>query len=553
MSIRKKVWLSFIGIIILAFLAGIVDYPKGPDIKIGSYFKELKVHLGLDLQGGTHLVYEADTSKIPETDRASALEGVRDVIERRVNAFGVSEPLVQTNKSGSKWRVIVELPGVTDVNEAIKRIGETPLLEFKEQAPPHELTAEEKKEMEEYNQQAKARAEDILKEVTPDNFAEIAKEKSEDQGSAAAGGDLGYFKKGKMVPEFEDAVFNKAETGKIYPNLVESPYGYHIILKTDERGEGDNREVKASHILIKKKTEADYQTNSGFINTGLSGKQLKKAYLQFNHQTGQPEIALEFNNEGKKLFSEITERNVGKIVGIYLDGSPISMPRVNEKIPDGKAVITGEFTLAEAKLLAQRLNSGALPVPIKLISQQNIGATLGKISVQKSFFAGVLGLIFVALFMIIYYRLPGLISVFALIIYALLALAVFKLWPVTMTLAGIAGFILSIGMAVDANVLIFERMKEELKLGKPLKVAIEEGFKRAWLSIRDSNFSSIITCLILSWFGTSLIKGFAITLGIGILISMFSAIFVTRTILRLVAGEYLEKHQSLMGVSKRDV
>ncbi|MDZ7799098.1 MAG: protein translocase subunit SecD [Patescibacteria group bacterium] len=548
MNIRKKIWLTFIGIIILAVLAGIVDYPAGPDIKIGSYFKELKIHLGLDLQGGTHLVYQADTSKIEEAEKASALEGVRDVIERRVNTFGVSEPVVQTNKSGDDWRVIVELPGVTEVNQAVEMIGKTPLLEFKKQPPPVELTPEQKQKIEEYNEEAKNKAQEILDQATPENFSTLAKEKSEDPGSQEQGGDLGFFKKGEMVPAFEQAIFEKAKIGQVYPELVETDFGYHIILKTEEKGEGENKEVKASHILIKKKSEADYQTNQGLINTGLSGQQLEKAYLQFNNQTGEAQVALEFNDEGKELFAQITEENIGNIVGIYLDGSPISMPRVNEKIPDGKAVITGEFSVTEAKELAQRLNSGALPVPITLISQQNIGASLGKISVQKSFFAALLGLAFLALFMIIYYRLPGLISVFALAIYTLLVVAIFKLWSITLTLAGVAGFILSIGMAVDANVLIFERIKEELESDKPLNMAIEEGFKRAWLSIRDSNFSSIITCVILAWFGTSLIKGFAITLGVGILISMFSAIIVTRTFLRLIAGNFLEKHPSFLGV-----
>ena len=552
MTVRKKVWISFILIIILAILAGIVDYPKGPDIKIGSFYKELKVHLGLDLMGGTHLVYEADTSNIEEADRASALEGVRDVIERRVNTFGVSEPVVQTNRSGDNWRIIVELPGVTDIDQAVDRIGETPLLEFKEQAPPVELTEEEVKELEDYNIEAKKKTEDILSRVTPENFADTAKEESEDTGSGINGGDLDYFTQGQMVEEFDDAVFNKAETGVVYPEIVETMFGYHIILKTDERSEGEIKEIKASHILIMKQSEADYQTQADYINTGLSGQQLEKSFLKFSSQMGTPEIALEFDDEGKKLFAEITERNIGKVVGIYLDGYPISMPMVNEKIPDGQAVITGTFSLLEAKELVQRLNSGALPVPIALISQQNIGATLGKISVQKSFFAGLLGLFFVALFMIIYYRLPGLIAVFALAIYTMIVLALFKLMSITLTLAGVAGFIISIGMAVDANVLIFERIKEELKKGKPLKIAIEEGFSRAWLSIRDSNFSSIITCLILAWFGTSLIKGFAITLGLGILISMFSAIIMTRTFLRLLSGDFIAEHIPYFGIKKEE-
>ncbi|MFH1366743.1 MAG: protein translocase subunit SecD [Patescibacteria group bacterium] len=550
MSIRRKVWLTFIGIIILAVLAGFVDYPKGPNIRIGSYFKEIKVHLGLDLSGGTSLVYQADTSNIPEGDKASALEGVRDVIERRVNTFGVSEPVIQTNKSGENWRVVVELPGVTDIKEAIQRIGETPLLEFKEEAPPVVLTDEQNKEIADYNIQAKKKAEEVLALALKSgaDFSALASEYSEDPGSKDQGGDLGFFNEGDMVAEFNDVSFNKAQKGVVYPELVETVYGYHIILKTDEKETDGVKEARASHILILKKSEADYQTGGAYVDTGLSGQQLKRAYVEFDNQTGVPTVGLEFNDEGKNLFADITERNIGKIVAIYLDGSPISLPTVNDKIADGRAVISGTFSLDEAKTLAQRLNSGALPVPITLISQQNIGATLGKISVQKSLFAGLIGLLAVAVFMIFFYRLPGLLSVLALLNYTLIVLAIFKLWPVTMTLAGVAGFILSIGIAVDANILIFERIKEELRSGKPLDLAVEEGFKRAWLSIRDSNVSSIITCIILAWFGTSLIKGFAITLAIGILVSMFSAITVSRTFLRLIVGPRLSKHLAWFGV-----
>ncbi|MFA5070106.1 MAG: protein translocase subunit SecD [Patescibacteria group bacterium] len=552
MSIRRKVWLTFSGIILLAVLAGLLDYPKGPNIKIGSYFKEIKVHLGLDLSGGTRLVYQADTANIAEADKASALDGVRDVIERRINAFGVSEPVIQTNKSGENWRVTVELPGITDISQAIKLIGETPLLEFKEEAPAAVLSDEQKKEIEDYNKQAKEKALGMLAEALKSgaDFAALASEYSEDPGSKDQGGDLGFFGEGEMVAEFNEVAFSKAVKGVVYPELVETVYGYHIILKTDEKVTDGKKEVRASHILILKKSEADYQTGEAYVETGLSGQQLQRAFVEFDQNTGAPSVGLEFNDEGKKLFSDITERNINKIVAIYLDGSPISLPTVNSKITEGTAVITGNFTLTEAKTLAQRLNSGALPVPITLISQQNIGATLGKISVQKSLFAGLLGLFSVAFFMIIFYRLPGLLSVLALIIYSLVALAIFKLWPVTMTLAGVAGFILSIGMAVDANVLIFERMKEELEAGKPLDLAIEDGFKRAWLSIRDSNVSSIITCIILAWFGTSLIKGFAITLAIGIFVSMFSAITVTRTFLRLMVGPRLSSHLAWFGVKQ---
>ncbi|MFA6391414.1 MAG: protein translocase subunit SecD [Patescibacteria group bacterium] len=539
MAIRKKLWLNLLLIVVLAVLAGFTDWPKGPNIRIGNYFKEIKVHLGLDLQGGTHLVYKADTSDIPSAERPDAIEGVRDVIERRVNSFGVSEPVVQTNKSGDEYRVIVELPGVTDVSQAIQMIGETPLLEFREQKTP-ELNEEQTQAMEAYNADAKIRAEEVLLSALDDanDFATLADEKSEGS-SSKNGGDLGEFGRGAMVPEFDEVVFGKAEVGKVYPELVKTQYGYHIIkvesLTSSVNAEGlEEEKAKARHILILTQSE-EAAAASNYENTGLSGKHLASAQVQFNQSTAEPEISLKFNDEGKTLFAEITKRNLGKPVAIYLDNAPISIPVVQAEITSGEAVISGSFTLEEAKILTRRLNSGALPIPISLLNQQNIGATLGQTSVERSMFAGILGILLVALFMIIYYRLPGLLSVLALGVYALLVLATFKLWPVTLTLAGIAGFILSIGMAVDANVLIFERMKEELRAGKPILSAIEDGFKRAWPSIRDSNVSSLITCLILIWFGTSSIKGFAITLAIGILLSMFSAITVSRTFLRIVA------------------
>ncbi len=551
MTFRKKIWLTFAGILLLTLVSGVVDYPKGPDISIGDYFKEIKVHLGLDLQGGTHLVYDADTSEIDSNERSAALEGVRDVIERRVNAFGVSEPLVQTNQSGSQWRVIVELAGITDVNEAITMIGETPLLEFKEEVTK-EFTEEEIKAIEALNNQAKERAgEALVSALEPGaDFAVLANNLTEDtsnadlEGEDPKGGDLGLFSREMMVPEFADVVFDELEIDEIYSEVVESQYGYHIIKKTGVEGE----EMSASHIFFMKQST---EGTSGLENTGLSGKHLDRAAVEFDPNTNEPLVSLEFDDEGKTLFAEITARNVGQVVGIYLDGAPISLPRVNEEIKEGRAVITGSFELEEAKLLAQRLNAGALPVPITLVSQQNVGATLGQTSVQKSFFAGVIGLILVAVFMVAYYRLPGVLSVVALIIYSLVILAIFKLLPVTLTLAGVAGFILSIGMAVDANILIFERSKEELRKGKTLQIAVEEGFNRAWPSIRDSNISSLITTAILAWFGTSVVQGFAITLGIGVLVSMFSAITVTRTFLRIIASRKVKSGQSLFGIKTK--
>jgi protein-export membrane protein SecD len=468
MSIRRKTWLTFLGILILAMLAGLVSWPKGPDINFGNIKKELKLHLGLDLQGGAHLVYEADLSKVEPENHEEAMMGVRDVIEKRVNALGVAEPIIQTTQIESHWRVIVELAGVFDINRAIEMIGQTPLLDFREQT---------------------------------------------DDALSVLGG------KYKVEGEGENMKFVDQEGKEV---------SFEEIQKELEKG----NEVP------------------GFKLTKLSGQHLKKAQLQFDPQTNQPVVSLEFNDEGRKLFAEITERNVGKPLAIFLDENMISAPRVNEPIREGNAMISGQFTIDEAKELARRLNAGALPVPVTLISQTNVGASLGKASIEKSFFAGLVGLILVALFMILNYRFSGLLAVFALIIYTLIIIALFKLIPVTLTLAGIAGFILSVGMAVDANVLIFERIKEELRERKSITTAIDEGFKRAWGSIRDSNVSSLITCLILAWFGTSIIKGFAITLALGILVSMFSAITITRTFLRLFGTKWFEKRTWLIAKIK---
>lgn len=651
-SQRGKVRLSFFLIFALVFVAGVFIYPLyynqavlWVNNAIGLNIPQAKdrpFRLGLDLQGGTHLVYEADVSKIDSAEKDYAVEGARDVIERRVNFFGVAEPLVQTNKSEGKYRVIVELAGVKDVKEAIQMIGETPFLEFKEPAQPRDLTEEEKQEIKKFNdeqkkkgeealkklknneedfgklvqeysedktakeqngylgfidsafspffqfynkakevgenrlvdelvqteegyniikigakenngvevkarhilicwkgaqscdkewskEEAKAKIDEIKSKATPQNFEQLAKENSTEPGADARGGDLGWFGKGMMVKEFEDAVFGQGI--KAISDVVETQFGYHLILKEDQR---DSYKYEVSRILFKTKSEIQAASTEQWKETGLTGKQLKKAQVVFDYNTNQPQVSLEFNDEGKELFAQITERNVGGPVAIFLDKYPISIPKVNEPIKDGNAVISGSFTIPEAKELSQRLNSGALPVPITLLSQQTVGATLGKDSVQKSLKAGIIGLIAVMIFMLLYYRLPGFLADLALICYSILALAIFKFY-VTLTLAGIAGFILSIGMAVDANVLVFERLKEELALGKPLKTAIEEAFKRAWPSIRDGNVSTLITCIILFQFGTSIIKGFAITLTVGILTSIFSAIVITKILLRLCA------------------
>lgn len=509
MTKRNKIRLTFVGILILALLAGIVDWPKGPDLDLYPikipYEKELKVHLGLDLQGGSHLVYEADLSKVDSENYDSSMAGVRDVIERRVNALGVSEPVVQTVIVGDSRRLIVELAGVQDVNEAIDLIGQTPSLDFREQDESQVPVEPEVQEI----------------EVPAETNTEEGSEGGNAEGDQAENIKNNILENIKMEGEGEDTKF------------------------VTEDGQEIDYEILRQMI--------QQQQYPGFKLTALSGQHLVNAQLQFDQQTNQPMIGLEFNEEGKKLFAEITERNVGKPLAIFLDNALISAPNVNEPIRDGQAVISGQFTLEEAKDLAMRLNAGALPVPINLISQNTVGATLGKISVEKSFLAGLVGLLMVCLFMIIFYRLPGLISVFALLIYALVALALFKLIPVTLTLAGIAGFILSIGMAVDANVLIFERIREELRLGKTLGSAIDSGFQHAWPSIRDSNLSTIITCGVLGWFGVGIIRGFAVTLGVGVLLSMFSAIFITKIFLQIISNKWLGKRLYLFNVKKKEI
>jgi len=412
---RKSVW-GVVGIVLLSALAALLTVPNGPDLRVGGKGFDVRLRLGLDLLGGTQLVYEANMADIPSGDRADALQGVRDVIERRVNPFGIAERLVQTTGGGRGGRIIVELPGIQNASEAIRLIGETPQLDFREEAP------------------------------APDGKEE-----------------------------------------------------------------------------------------SAWKPTKLSGRHLKRADVTFHPQTGAPEVSLIFDSEGGALFADITERNIGKRIAIFLDGIPITAPVVQDKITQGAAVITGTFTLPEAKQLATRLRAGALPVPISLESRTTIGPSLGKDSLGRSLLGGTLGILLVMAYMIVLYRFPGIIAAFALLLYAALNITAYKLLGVTMTLSGVAGFILSIGMAVDANILIFERLKEELRRGRTLLPAIAAAFREAWNSIRDSNVSSLITCVLLYALGSSIVRGFALTLGIGIVISMFSAITITLTLLRASA------------------
>lgn len=382
---------------------------------------------GLDLVGGTELVYKADTSKV--TDVKGAMESLKEVIERRVNVFGVSEPLIQVEDAGlisgnKDERLLVELPGVTDLQQAIDLIGKTPILEFR---------------------LAKPDASDILKANPQATLDDL------------------------------------------------------------------------------------------FIPTELSGRYLSKSSVEFDPNTQAPLVGLEFNKEGADIFANITRDHKGETLAIILDGEVLSAPTIQDEIKDGKAQINGTFTGEEVKSLVRNLNYGALPVPIALSTSQTIGASLGDSALHSGIRAGEIGFLALSIFLILWYRLPGLVASLALVFYIILSLVVFILIPVTLTAAGLAGFILSIGMAVDANILIFERTKEELKNGRTIYDALHEGFSRAWLSIRDSNISSIITAVVLFWLGTSAVKGFALTLGLGVVISMFTAITVSRTFLFAIA------------------
>ena len=388
------------------------------------FVRDLNLKLGLDLQGGTNLTLQANVENIPAQEREKALEAVKEVIERRVNFFGISEPVVQTSKVGeSEFRIIVDLPGVTDLDKARDLIGQTAKLELREFKDPS----------------------------TPQGtFPTLENTKP----SGVAGMDI------------------KSATADI---------------QTEDKGQG----------------------------------------------AGTPVVRFELNDAGAKKFKELTKRLIGKPLVIFLDDIPVSAPTVQSEI-EREGVITG-MSAEEAKTLAIQLSAGALPVEkIEIISEKNIGPTLGKKSIGESLVAGIVGLLTLLVFMVLYYRLPGFLAGVALLLYSLFILSLFRLIPVTLTLSGIAGFILSIGMAVDANILIFERMKEELRGGKNRSQAIEIGFTRAWSSIRDSNVSSLITSGILFWFGSGAVRGFAVALAIGIFVSMFTAIFVTRNFLRFV-------------------
>ncbi|MDP1884376.1 MAG: protein translocase subunit SecD [Candidatus Moranbacteria bacterium] len=561
MTFRQKISVKFASVIILAILAGLISYPKAVSKITPLYdtLNKLKINLGLDLQGGIHLEYKPDLSKIDSSKVDESMQAVQDVIERRVNAFGVAEPAIYTTKSGTERRLIVELAGVKDINQAKNLIKETPFLEFKAEGPADTSKDISQEMLDTLNKQAKQKAEDLLKKaLADDDFAQLAKDNSEDPGSKDNGGDLDFAKKNTFVPEFDKVLFEDGlKDGEVYGQLVETQFGWHIIKKIEQRGEGDDLEIHSAHILIAKKANPAPKMN--YIATGLTGKNLKNATVDFASQgLSEPQVALKFDDEGTKLFAELTKGNIGKSIAIYLDGQIISAPTVQAEITNGEAVITGNFSVEEAKSLVKRLNEGALPVPINLISQESVDASLGGESLATSLKAGYIGLGLVVIFMLLYYRFLGLIASFALLVYAGLMVSIFKLsgltpWQITLTLPGIAGLILSVGMAVDANILIFERTKEEIRKGRTILGALDEGFKRAWTSIRDGNVSSIITSLILIELGTGFVKGFAVTLIVGVLLSMFTAVTISRTLLKFILGEWVSNRLWLVGVKKSEI
>jgi protein-export membrane protein SecD len=468
-----------VGIILLAAVLIWIDQPNNPGLHLSigsaSIDREVRIHQGLDLQGGLQVLLEADVP--PDQEAAfdtQTMQAARVIVENRVNGLGVTEPLVQLQ---GDQRIIVELPGIEDPDQAIATLRETGLLEF-------------------------------------------------------------------------------VEAGRT--RLLE---GMRIRTSLDvEEGQGATQSITSTATLTGTQalTETEYAYDGRVFNTIMTGRHLKDAGLSTDN-LGQVVIAFELTDEGSKIFRDYTSQHVGDIVAIVLDKVVVSAPVINQAITGGSGIISsnaaGGFPVEEARDVAIKMKYGALPVPLKVVENRTVGPTLGQDSIQRSIRAGAIGLIVVLLFMITYYRLPGLLADLALIIYALLNLALYKLIPVTLTLPAITGFILGTGMAVDANILVFERMKEELRAGRNLRVAMEAGFSRAWTSIRDSNLSTLLTCAILYWFGSnfgaSIVKGFAITLALGVVINLFTAITVTRTFIRFVfdlAGESLRKTSWLLGI-----
>jgi protein-export membrane protein SecD len=466
----------FVGILILTALLIWVDQPNNPGIRLSigglQIDREIRIHQGLDLRGGLQVLLEADVTPDQEAEfDARTMEAARVVVENRVNGLGVTEPLVQLQ---GERRIIVELPGIENPDQAIATLRETGLLEF-------------------------------------------------------------------------------VEAGQT--RLVE---GMRVRTSLDTESAAGAVSPSGTLTGTEALTATEYAYGGRVFNTIMTGRHLRDADLSTDN-LGQVVIAFELTDEGAQIFREYTSKHVGDILAIILDKAVVSAPVINQAITQGEGIISsnqpGGFPLDEARDVAIKMKYGALPVALKVVENRTVGPTLGQDSIQRSIRAGLIGLSVVLLFMITYYRLPGFLADLALIIYALINFALYKLIPVTLTLPAITGFILSTGMAVDANILVFERMKEELRAGRSLRVAMEAGFSRAWTSIRDSNLSTLLTCAILYWFGSnfgaSIVKGFAITLALGVVVNLFTAIIVTRTFIRFVfdlTEEGLRKTAWLLGV-----
>jgi preprotein translocase subunit SecD len=445
MKSKRRNWLRITTLVFILLIAIGVDWPGGVhfdipkakfttqksfpfvnvkrDGNLYSFNNNLDIKQGLDLQGGSHLVYTVDMSKVPSNDRSNALASLQKVIENRVNAFGVSEPTVYTSKNGSDYRVTIELAGIKDTESAMNIIGTTAKLIFKE-----------------------------------------------------------------------------------------------------SNADGTN-----------------------FVDTNLGGSDLKSSTVEFDQTTGAPQIGIQFNSEGAKKFEEITGRNVGKPLAIYLDETAVSTPTVNAQISGGSAQITGKFTLQEAKNLSIQLNAGRLPVPITLAEQRTVEATLGQESIRLSLVAGILGVLVVSLFMIFYYRVLGIFSTLGLGLYLIFSLALFKIFGITLTMGGIAGLILSVGMSMETDVLVFERIREEMRNGRNFDHSYTLGFNRAWTSIRDANLVSLIICALLLYVGGS-VRGFAIVLALGIVVGLVTTFLGTRALIELIARKKFVNNNWLFNV-----
>jgi preprotein translocase subunit SecD len=473
---------ALLGIALLAAAIVWVDLPTNPGVHLDlgpiHIHREIRVHQGLDLQGGLQVLLEADVSPGQEVS-SEDVTAARVIVANRVNGLGVVEPLVQ--RAGDR-RIIVELPGIEDPDQAIATLQETGLLEFIDSGTVF---------------------------LPPDTVVRTTQD-----GQATA-----------PPPETTGITGTTTLTGTASVTATVPP-------------------VEPSSP----------DANGVTYTTVLTGRDLAEAALALD-EYGQPEIRFRLKPEATEVFADFTASHVGQYLAIVMDKQVISCPRIQSPIPDGSGRITGQFSLEEARSIAIQLKYGALPVPLKVVETRLVGPTLGQDSVRKSIRAGGIGLAVVLLFMLTYYRLPGLLADLALLLYALLNFAFYKVIPVTLTLPAIAGFLLSIGMAVDANILVFERMKEELRRGRNLRAAAEAGFSRAWSSIRDSHLSSLITCAILYWFGSnfgaSIVKGFAVTLALGMLIDLFTSIVVTRTLIRSVlqlGSEEISERRWLLGI-----